>query len=270
MDWSKTKTIFIIVFAILNVFLYSLYVNRYTELQKIEVLGETNVEDRLKLDGISYPKLPEIGTASYASGEVRIFEDKETKEAKGQVIRLRDDGKTIVSDFEKPVSIKGDGDKPDFGPLLDKYVKGGSDYTLWKIDEEKQEAVFFQKIGSLPVYFNKNSTLTVQWNDSMEATGYRQRMMDEIVPFNQEKDLFPPIQAINALYSRGFLKTDSEITKIEMGYSPHVQLTKTQVFAPTWHIHVKLKDGTSEDYFVNAVDGRILDKLSEQFIEEDG
>jgi len=270
MDWNKTKTIFIIVFAILNVFLYSLYVNRYTEVKRIDVQGETKIEERLKMDGITYPKLPEIETASFASGEVWVFDPKEVKDAKGQTLRLTDDRGTIVGVPKEPVSIKGEDGKLDFGGLLDKYVKNGSDYKLWKADEKKREAVFFQTIDSLPFYFNQSSTLTVHWNEALEVTDYQQRLMDEIVLFNQEKDLFPPIQAINALYSRGYLKTDSTITKVEMGYSPLVQLTKTQVFAPTWHIHVKLNDGTSEDFFVNAVDGKVLDKLPEQIIEEDG
>lgn len=270
MDWSKTKTIFIIVFAVLNVFLYSLYVNRFTELQRLEVLGETKIEDRLKIDGITYQKLPEIANASYVSGEGRIFGPELQKDLNDQEIRLLEDGSVVEAELKKPVSIKGEGDSLDFSEFLGKHVKGGTSYTLWKSNEKKREAVFFQQIGPYPIYFNANSTLVVNWNEDLEVTDYVQKMMDELVPSNEEKDLFPPIQAINALYSKGMLKTDSEITKVEMGYSPLVMLTQTQVFAPTWHIHVKLNDGATEDYFVNAVDGKILDKLPEQISGEDG
>lgn len=49
MDWNRTKSIFIFVFLILNIFLYTLYVNRYNEAKDIEVPGEKTIEARLKM-----------------------------------------------------------------------------------------------------------------------------------------------------------------------------------------------------------------------------
>ena len=40
MDWSKSKSIFIVVFLILNIFLYTQYVDVYTQSQKVEVLSK--------------------------------------------------------------------------------------------------------------------------------------------------------------------------------------------------------------------------------------
>lgn len=48
LDWNKTKTIFIVVFSILNVFLYSLYVDRVMETQNVQVLGKHRL--RIHLD----------------------------------------------------------------------------------------------------------------------------------------------------------------------------------------------------------------------------
>ncbi|MBO1914844.1 hypothetical protein J4G37_59715, partial [Microvirga sp. 3-52] len=58
MDWNKTKTILIVVFSILNVFLYSLYLDRHNDAQSLKVMGETSIEESLKLDDISYGELP--------------------------------------------------------------------------------------------------------------------------------------------------------------------------------------------------------------------
>ena len=44
-----------------------------------------------------------------------------------------------------------------------------------------------------------------------------------------------------------------------LGYSTLVQVTETQVFAPTWHVRVELKDGIIEDYFINAIEGKIIE-----------
>ena len=60
------------------------------------------------------------------------------------------------------------------------------------------------------------------------------------------------------------------IRDIELGYSTLAQVTETQVFAPTWHILVELIDGTMEEYFVNAVEGRVIEmpKETEQSVVE--
>ena len=67
------------------------------------------------------------------------------------------------------------------------------------------------------------------------------------------------MQAIEALYNSALLKPNSKVKAIELGYSTLVQLTETQVFAPTWKVQVELEDGTLEEYFVNAVEGRIIE-----------
>ena len=53
-----------------------------------------------------------------------------------------------------------------------------------------------------------------------------------------------------------------------LGYSTLVQVTETQVFAPTWHVRVELKDGTIEDYFINAIEGKIIEFQLEPLDEE--
>ncbi len=78
MDWSKTKSIFIGVFLILNVFLYSQYLNTYNEAKKLELLGKRqDIEAQLKEENITYITLTEsIETPPYIS-------------AKGKKISLR-------------------------------------------------------------------------------------------------------------------------------------------------------------------------------------
>jgi regulatory protein YycI of two-component signal transduction system YycFG len=268
-DWNKTKTIFIVVFAILNVFLFSLYMNRINGFDKLEVLGEDSIEDRLSGDDITYGELPEIKRASNVSGELKPVDPAELRELSGQTPRISDEHR-LVSQLDEPFSLEDGDGKLSFKDFLEEYVPQGEDYTLWEVDQENRTATFFQEIDGNTIYYNENSTLTVQWNEDREATGYEQTMVHNLVEFDVEKDLYSPIQAINALYrSSGVLKPGSNITDVELGYSPIVQLTQTQVFAPTWHIHIELEDGTSADHFVNAVDGKVLDKLSEPAIKEE-
>ena len=76
LDWSKTKTIFIIVFSILNVFLYSLYLNRNADIDTVEVMGKTSMEDILKQEKISYKLPPFVDKeATFVSADVVDFNE---------------------------------------------------------------------------------------------------------------------------------------------------------------------------------------------------
>ena len=76
-------------------------------------------------------------------------------------------------------------------------------------------------------------------------------------------------EAVASLATRGYLKQDSKVLKVTPGYSSLVQLTGKQVFAPTWNIRVELKDGTIEDHFINAIEGKVIDFQLDKAEEED-
>lgn len=270
LDWSKTKTIFIIVFSILNIFLFSLYFNKYNEARDMEVPNETLIEDRLFLDNITVPTV-EVGIqeASYVSGNVHNFSEEEIESLSDQTIEEKN-GSTLISSFDEPLPIT---EVNTLEKLVNDHILHGNSYGLWKIDEENNEAIFFQKVNNRFVYYNQNAKVTVYWNEDHELVRYEQTILDNLEDYNESKNLFTSMQAIKILYSRGLLKPDSTVKDIKLGYSRLIQLTETQVlqvFAPTWHIEVELSDGTMEEYFVNAVEGRIIEfpKETEQEVVE--
>lgn len=271
LDWNKTKTIFIVVFSILNVFLYSLYIDRYTEAQNVQLMGETSIEELLKLDNISYGELPVFNEeSSFVSAEIATFSKDELASIKGQEFTLPD--KTHLSSIlNVPYPIRNAKKEYQFTQFLATHVLHGDEYVLWDVDEENRQALFFQKVNDYPIYFNQNAMLTVYWNEEEEITNYEQWMFTNFASFNKKKDLLSPREVINTLYSRDYLKRNSTVKSISLGYSTLIQLTKTQVFAPTWRVHVELEDGEVEDYFINASEGKIIEFKTElpEEVEED-
>lgn len=266
MDWNKTKTIFIIVFSILNVFLFSLYLNRYNAALDVEVQNDTPIEERLLLDNIKVPKLETvIQEASYVSGNVHLFSEEDLSELTDQTVEVIK-GSQLVSTFDEPLPIT---EENTLEELIHEHVLRGDSYRLWKIDEENQSATFFQKVNNRLVYHNQDAKLVVYWNTEKEIIRYEQTILDNLEDYNDSKKLLPTMQAINILYQRSLLKPDSTVKDVQLGYSTLVSLTETKVFAPTWHILVELSDGTMEEYFVNAVEGGITEvpKKPEQAAE---
>ena len=259
LDWNKTKTIFIVAFSILNIFLYLLYLDRYTEAQKVQVLGETSIEDSLKGDNISYGELPIYNEEmSYVSADVSDFSEVELAKFKNQDFTITE-GTILHSELNMTFNIQNSKGDYKFTEFLTDHVPYGSDYLLWEVVEENQFAIFFQKVDQFPIYFNYNAMLIIYWDEDGNITNYQQERFGEFDSFNKKKDILSPLDVINTLYSRDYLKKDSTVTDIVLGYSTLITLTKTQVFAPTWRVRVELKEGEFEDHFVNAIEGKIVE-----------
>src|SRR5690606_9931136 len=105
LDWNRTKTIFIVVFSILNIFLYSLYINQRTEAQNVQVAGKTSIEDLMKQENISY-NLPQVikNDFSYISANMKYFTLEELDPLEDQSFEIIDKTR-IESKMNTPVSI---------------------------------------------------------------------------------------------------------------------------------------------------------------------
>ena len=272
MDWSKSKTIFIVVFLILNIFLYTQYVDVYTQSQHVEVLAEKTIEAKLKDDNITYHSLPNtVENVSYLSGKMRNFNENELTENDSVSTQIIDHY-MVRCTIKNPVAIRDITDKNSFTNFMQYYVQDGTKYKLWEINEEQHYALFFQVINDRVLYYNSSGYVKVFWNDMNEIYGYEQTMLEKIEKLEQEESTIPPIQALQALYTRSLLQANSKVVDMNLGYSTLVQLTQTQVFAPTWQVRVEDEDGKVEEHFVNAFEGKVLEvkkSNSNQTIEEE-
>jgi len=263
LDWNKAKTIFIIVFSILNIFLYYMYVNRYNEAQSVPVIGDTDFSTRLKDENITIKNKPAATiNVSYISGKIKKFNMLELAQLKNQKLHIGNNDTEIVSKITKPMPLTSLSAN-NITQFVEKNVYKGRSYRLWKIDKLNKVATFFQVSDNRTIYYNQNAAVKVHWNDANEITNYEQRMFDSLKSFGEKGTLIEPEKAIKAILNKGYLMPNSTITKIELGYSTLVPLTQIQVLAPTWYIHVELpkdKKGIKNevDYFVNA-DGTIVD-----------
>ncbi|AMA61907.1 two-component system regulatory protein YycI [Kurthia gibsonii] len=263
MDWSKTKTIFIIVFSILNVFLYSVYINNYNEEQELEVLGESNIESDLKNANISVGNLP-VSTekVTYVSGRINTFDNFDFDQVtKNQIITVSDN-MIIEGTMKKPEKLEALNEKT-LTEFLKRTVFKGEEYRLWQINKSAREATFFQVMNDKTIFYNQSATIKVYWSEKEEITKYEQTMFGSLKAVGEKSMLIKPIQAIKTIFEKGYLKDHTTISFVNLGYSTLVPLTETQVLSPTWHIRAMVPDENGrkkqQDFFVNAVDNQILD-----------
>lgn len=262
MDWSKTKSIFIWVFLILNLFLYTQYLESYNEGQEIEVVGgeKKKIEASLKEENITYSAPPVTNeSAFYYSGQIKNFTPSEIPFFANQLTQIENNNKLVVT-MEKPVKLQENAARDPYTEFLYSYVHQGDSYVLWEVNEEKREATFFQKVNDLTLYYNVRGYVKIFWNEEGRVYAYEQTMLENHEKLDkQQQNLLTSIQVLQILYDKSLLKPDSQILKMNLGYSTIIQLTQKQVFTPTWEVRVKLADGTEEIHFVNAVQGKIID-----------
>ncbi|MEH6940848.1 two-component system regulatory protein YycI [Bacillus sp. JJ722] len=263
MDWSKTKTIFIIVFLILNMFLLYQYVEK-KDSSDYDYLTESTIEDSLKENGITYKTLPkQTNKEQYLSAKSKDFSDDDLKKLKNQdATRLSP--QKIYSKLDKPFQLE----EKIHSEALDNFVKEnvlyGDRYRFWKVDGST--IIYYQTYNEKMIYNNDSAKLVLSINDN-QVQSYEQTYLEDIdKQANEQEDVVKAINAIEALFYKDHIPSNSEITDVELGYINLIQYASaSHILTPTWHVEVDKK----EDLFVNALDGRVIEFEEEPDVSEE-
>lgn len=254
MQWSQIKTLFILCFLVLDIYLFV----QFVEKQKAEDIGlleheEATIEQKLKEEDITFTNLPEEQPDdSFISVKPKTFTEEDTKalgnlnNQKAAVVNH-----VILSVFDKPVPVPKDASSERMKELLTQNMIYADEYTFGGWDEEFNVLLFFQKKNKQPIYYNQNGILLVYLNDKHEMVSYSQTMLGDPETSGEKKSIIKPIGAIEKLYENNKLKTGDKITDINLGYHTLVPLENgVQVFVPIWKVTVN-----GVYYFVDAIEG---------------
>jgi len=269
-QWSQIKTIFIIFFLALNVYLVIQYIEKQGQTgANVLHREESTIEDQLAADNITYGKLPDEDLEeSFISVEQKTFTDDEIIELnklKNQRTTTVINKKLIISQYDKPIAISKNQTGDEIKELVEDTFIYSDEYDFWNWNKDLNVLIFFQKKQNRPIYFNNNGITLLFLDDNDETLFYVQTMLGEAESRRERQSLIQPIEAIETLYNNNELYPDDEITKVEIGFHTRVPLDDgIQVFVPTWKISV------NEDrrYFVNAMEGFTFSSNETAFVEE--
>lgn len=259
MDWSKIKTIFIISFLVLDVYLAYQFINTRNE-ANYELVKETPFEEKLKNDDITFSNdiqldslANSINKERYVSVRPKIFVKDELLSNQTQEIGMGD-GAVLRGKLDKPIKLGEKFNAEEFTAAVMKDVQSGEEYRFWKKDDEAKTITYFQQYKGKTIYHNLGGKLTFFINDDDEISTYEQTYLEAIEELSEAEEVITPLGAVETLYKKGLLKPKSKITKVDLGYSTLVQLTASQVLAPTWRIVVN----GEENLFVHAFEGQVI------------
>lgn len=269
MQWSQIKTLFILSFLILNIYLLIQFMSKLEE-ENYGILeyDDSSIEQKLEEENIVINSLPSGQEQEpFISVRQRIFskEDIEKFKAhKNQEISIVNNN-FIVSLFDEPVAIPYEAERDVVEGFVEKYFAFPEDYELWSWNKELNVMLFFQDKNDRPIYFNQNALILVFLNDKNEMVFYTQTMLGDSESIKEKKDLIKPITAVETLYNSNELRSGDEITKMEIGFHTRVPTEQgTQVFVPAWKVTVNKE----KNYFVNAIEGWVFSSNEFDFLED--
>lgn len=253
MDWSKIKTIFILTFLILDVFLFYQFM-KIRDANKYEFITQAPIEEQLKADDIQYVELPKTPiNGDYISANPKIFKPEDLAELKSQTASIINNGTTIKSVLKKPVQLESNFEVSDISKFLKDNVLYGDQYQFFA--KNKSTITLYEQYENDTFFKNLSGMLTLNINKDDQIYSYEETYLEGIEKLSTKEEILSPLNAIETLHQNGLIKPKSKITSVELGYSTLVQLTASQVLAPTWRIIVN----NDQDLFVNAFEGQIID-----------
>src|SRR5690625_2652694 len=148
MQWSQIKTLFILSFLILDIYLFIQFLEKQDQVN-VGVLEheESTIEQRLEDENITIPKLPEEEVNEpFISVSQKIFTDKELK----LVERLKNQKTAVVNNFivslfNKPIKISKNETMEGIESIVKASVVFPEEYIFWDWNQEMNILIFFQE-----------------------------------------------------------------------------------------------------------------------------
>ncbi|KAB7665282.1 two-component system regulatory protein YycI [Bacillus sp. B1-b2] len=262
MDWSKIKTIFIIAFLLLDIYLIYEY-TQLKESQKADDNTEESAANILAQLGIDYDKknIPmNKQKDQYLSAKSKTFSVEELEELekgilKDQVITIRD-SINLQSVLEKPIEVEDDFSSGDLAEFLSNQVYNGTEYHFW--EKKGNTITYYQQYGQKTLYRNLKGALIFNLNEENKIVSYNQTYLENIKEMDEKENIISPLEVILSLFKNSYIDSDAFVSKMELGYYTQLD-TSAQLLTPTWKITVDDKN-----YYVNALAGEIIQPETEE------
>ncbi|ADU32530.1 two-component system regulatory protein YycI [Evansella cellulosilytica] len=252
MDWSNTKTIFIIIFLFLNVFLAYQLMEKQQHSHFSELLHESMQEllqENIEIN-VSNPEEPITG--SPILGSLQSF-NEETLHFDRQIQDIEIFGQMLSSQLVSPYPLNRDTIELGVETFLQEYVYRGEQYRFHRFDEEDNVIHLQQLYEGNPISNQEQeSHIKLFMNDDFEIQSYQQEYW-VISEGERQQEILLPLEAIERLYIEGKIPRDTVIDYVELGYySLLPSIGQNQVYTPMWKVEVN-------DTFqlVDAIDGSI-------------
>src|SRR5699024_915639 len=176
MHWGQIKTLLILSFFVLDVYLFMQFMDKKEEAD-IAILEEqtSSIEEQLKSDDISVENLPdEDDEETYISVKQENFEEDDLKD---ESLENKQDPKIYKYNLnekklDKTIKNKEDASNKTITEDLKNTVFYPEEYTFWNSNRDTNIIIFLQNKKDRPLYYTKNGIVLLYLNDNNEVEYY--------------------------------------------------------------------------------------------------
>lgn len=251
MNWSRTKSIFIVAFLILNSFLgYQLWEKQTNKIELAQVY-ENSLDELLLLKNIVLEttlsvEQPEM---SQLNAQFLMYRLEDLSQIEGQTLVI--DGNRLISQFNVPFPLSDPWSPEQFyQKVVETAALHGDQYRLDQHTES--EIIYLQQVQKHPVFI---STLTFHKNEMEQITGYEQ-IYYHIINQGTEQRVISSFISIRTLLDNQIIPNHSVIKDVALGYYGQVYDADSQVLTPVWRIAIE-HEGKRFILYVNAITGAV-------------
>ncbi|GIN13109.1 hypothetical protein J26TS2_29760 [Shouchella clausii] len=263
MNWSRAKSIFIVTFLLLNVFLGIQLLDKIQQVPDIE--QSSDIEKRLADNNISLPskEINIVGAKGVVlEGRWTTFSEAELDTLTGQTATLSQSRELIKSAFDEPIDLSDipgndsneTAEQTDYAAFLAQHILHGYDYVFSR--REGSYLYFNQQYNQNETFVNEDAPLILELDEEDKVIGYTQRHFTfEENP--DERKMITYMEAVETLLNNHFIKRNNSIVEIDFGYYSLAEQTP-RFFSPMWEVTVKRNTDEEDDiriYLVNAILG---------------
>ncbi|MFD2627365.1 two-component system regulatory protein YycI [Oceanobacillus kapialis] len=276
MQWSQIKTLFILCFLILDVYLLLQFIDKQdrADQEQYSRNNDLTIQEKLESEEITLGDI-DVGIEKEASIIVSPIEFTEgqvgTVEGLDNQETVINSNNLIIGHMDEPIPIAEEASGEEIGNTIGNYIYRFGDYQFWHWDKDLNALLFFQEKENQPIYYNQYGLLLVFLNEDNEVEYYTQSILGDAKQ-HEERTLIPPLRAIETLYDNNELYSQDHVDNVQFGYHTWIPTLSSgkQVFAPTYKITVNGEAGDREtrDYFVNAIEGQVFSNTDEDFTRD--
>ncbi|WP_227936921.1 two-component system regulatory protein YycI [Alkalihalobacillus deserti] len=253
MDWSRTKTIFIITFLFINVFLTWQLIET-NNVNQISMITEATIQEVLKENNVTIEnELPEEDLSGLlVIGKLLKLSLNQVPALEKQEVQLIDEY-TAMSVLEEPFELPLEQISPVLETFLSTYIFEGDNYRFGGYDSEKNRVYLYQIYKGKMAYTLEDQPLILNLDNQQRVTSYQQRFFQFEDQEGEDREILSSLKAIEILLNDQLIRMNQTITNVQFGYYSFFSPTDdVQVFAPMWRVTV---DG--QIYLVHATGGTV-------------
>ncbi len=269
MDFKKIARIFILAFALLNVYLLAGVYERQ-DIQDTTMQPTTNsVFSNMEELDIELPDLEglegrfdEVYPLQINTHDLLSTLLEENDRLTGN---LNEDATVYYESFpSNPIELEGNPiegfNEDDFKVISDfvlsNEVMYGSEYDLVGFDEEGRRFVYNQYIDDIPIA-DGTSEISLFVNDTGEVYAYEQTYAGPSTRQGNALDLIEGTRAIEILFLNNEIIQGSKVSKPILSYQRVLHLEDLSMYSPVWLVVIEHASDINT-YRVDAVNGTIL------------